>query len=104
MPYITHTAIPPASTPEVSYTIASVQNATSAVQFHTTAVPQTHASTPKLSDNQTTLNITFGVFAIVLAVIAIFIGWLQLRNFRQQERGNDEETALYKPQYEQLHI
>jgi hypothetical protein len=99
-----HTAIPPASTPKLPSTITSVHNATAALQTYTVAAVQTHASTPTQSDNQTTLNIIFGVFVIVLAFIAILIGWLQLRNFCQQESMSDEETALCRLQYELLEV
>lgn len=53
-------------------------------------------------DDQATLNIIFGVLAAVLALIAIIIGWLQLRSFRRQQR--DEEHRLGPPQYGLIEI
>jgi hypothetical protein len=66
-----------------------------------TGVP-THSPAPTNQDNQTTQNIVFGVFAIVLALVAIFIGWLQLRSFQRKE--SDEEIAVGQPRYELVEI
>ena len=75
-------------------TITSIHNATNALP--------SHFPTSTNQDNQNTLNIIFGIFAIILALVAIFIGWLQLRSFQRQEL--DEETAVGRPQYELVEV
>jgi hypothetical protein len=81
------TLVPPA-------TVAGIHNVT-------TAAP-THVSASTQSNNQTTQNIIFGVFAIVLALVAILVGWLQLRSFKRQDC--DEETGIEQPQYELIEV
>lgn len=76
-----------------SSTIAAVHNATTAAATHVSASTQ--------SDNQTTQNIIFGVFAIVLALVAILVSWLQLRSFKRQ---GDEETGIESSKYELVEI
>ena len=49
-------------------------------------------TTPKQQHDQTTLNIIFGVFAVVLAFIALIIGYLQLRRFKRQ---SNDDNAMY---------
>ena len=104
MSYITHRAIPPASTLSFSPTAATLLNATATGQALATTVAQTPASMSTQSNNQTTQNIIFGVFAIVLAFLAILIGWLQLWRFRPHNSNSDEETALDQPLYELLEV
>ena len=104
MSYTANKGIPATPNTSLPSTITSLLDPTAAVQSYTTAVQQVHASTSTHSDNQTTLNIIFGVFAIVLAFIAILIGWLQLRRFRQHRGTSDEEAALCWPQYELLEV
>ena len=79
-------ALPPSA-------VNTVHNATASNLHPTTSIP---------ADNQNTLNIIFGVLAVVLALIAIGIGWLQLRSFRAQP--SDEEVVLSPPQYELVEV
>jgi hypothetical protein len=73
---------------------SSIYNATAGIPAQSPA--------PTNQDNQATQNIIFGVFAIVLAVVAIFIGWLQLRSFERKD--SDEETTVGQPRYELVEI
>lgn len=66
-----------------------------------TAVPA-HLPAPKNQGSQTTQNIVFGVFAIVLALGGILVAWLQLRSF--QRGGFDEERPVERPQYELVEV
>lgn len=43
-----------------------------------------HPGQPVSTDNQETINILFGSLGAVLALMAIFIGYLQLRQFRER--------------------
>lgn len=52
-------------------------------------------------DNDATTNISFGVFAIVLALLGIFLAWLQIRTYRRH-RAVDEEGINLDQQF--LHI
>ena len=62
----------------------------------------TSATLSSGGDGQNTLNILFGVLAVVLALVAILIGWLQLRSFRKQPP--DEEVVLSPLQFELVEI
>ena len=42
--------------------------------------------------DQDTLNIIFGIFAIVLALVAIAIGWLQLRSFKRNSKDEEDRN------------
>jgi hypothetical protein len=57
-----------------------------------------YSPTSARADNQSTSNIIFGAFAIVLGVITILLAWLQLRRFRRSRP--DEATAIEQQQYE----
>lgn len=41
-------------------------------------------------DHQTLINIIFGIFAVVLAIAALIVAWLQLRKFNHE---SDAENA-----------
>ena len=87
----------------VSQTLSSLVSSSTVAAIHnvTTAVPA-HVSASTQSNNQTTQNVIFGVFAIVLAMVAVLIGWLQLRSFRRQDR--DEEKGTDHTQYELIEV
>ena len=66
-----------------------------AINQYTTTTPTTLPS-PKIHSDQTTQNIIFGVFAVVLAFAALVIGCLQLRSYKrladEEDRGPDGQT------------
>lgn len=67
----------------------------------TSSLGQLHQDPTQHEDNDTTTDIIFGVFAIVLALIGILIAWVQIRVYRRH-RAVDEDGINLDQQ--SLHI
>lgn len=86
-------------------TLASSGVQTAVLPTTTSAIHQTHSPNNKPADDDTTANIIFGVFAIILALIGILLAWLQIRHYRQRQhpRFDDERTHPLEPEIH-LHV
>lgn len=74
-------------------TTSALAHLTTPTPFHTN--PH-HPITNQDKDNDSTQNVIFGVFAIVLALIGILLAWLQIRHYKQR-RQDEEHIEMVEP-------